>query len=86
MASLKNSKTGKTIELKEGDSIQHACEIVGVDFNCKNGVCSTCMVDVVKGQENLSKMTDQEKLIPMDKNQRLACQCRIEKGEVEIIP
>ncbi len=84
MAILKNSRKGKTIEVKDGENIRDAAEILGVEFNCRNGVCATCMVDIIKGEENLSGLTKAEKTLARDMKHRLACQCRIKSGEVEI--
>lgn len=86
MAKLKNAKTGKTIEIKDGENIRNAAEILGVEFNCRNGICGTCMIDIEKGEENLSPLTRQEKDLARDNKHRLACQCNIVSGEVEIIP
>ncbi len=84
VAILKNSKTGKAKEISDGENIRHAAEILGVEFNCKNGICGTCMIDIVKGEENLSQLTQPEKELKRDRKHRLACQCRIKSGEVEI--
>ena len=84
MAKLKNSKTGKEREVPDGENIRDAAELLGVEFNCKNGVCGTCMIDIVKGEENLSPLTKEENDLKRDKGHRLACQCRILHGEVEI--
>jgi 2Fe-2S ferredoxin len=85
MATLKNSKTGKAKEVKDGENIRNVAEILGVEFNCKNGVCGTCMIDIVKGEENLSPLTKEENDLKRDKKHRLACQCKIISGEVEIV-
>lgn len=84
MAKLRNFKTGKIKEVPEGENIRNAAEILGVEFNCKNGICGTCMIDIVHGEENLSPLTQPEKSLGRDKKHRLACQCRIKLGEVEI--
>lgn len=50
-----------------------------------NGTCSTCMVQVVAGSENLSPMTQAEKdmMLPEDGSIRLSCQARA-KGDVTV--
>ncbi|QSE97798.1 2Fe-2S iron-sulfur cluster-binding protein [Fulvivirga lutea] len=53
------------------------------------GRCTTCKFKVVKGGENLSSITDAEqKFANMNrlnlKSERLCCQVRLEKDEVEI--
>ena len=84
MAEIINSKTNEKKELKNGENIRNACEELGVPFQCTDGICGTCMIDIVSGENNLSNLTEQEKDLERDKKHRLACQCRIEKGKVEI--
>jgi len=84
MVKIINSKTKEKIEIKEGEGIRKACEKLGVPFQCENGICGTCMIDIVKGEENLSELTEQEEDLARDREHRLACQCRIKKGNVEI--
>jgi ferredoxin len=85
MAKITNTR-GKSVELEDGESIRDACERLGVKFSCQNGLCGTCMTDVVEGKENLSEMTEQEKMFHLDEDLRLACQCKIKSGEVVIDP
>jgi len=74
----------REIKVNDGDSIISACEELGVPFGCYEGVCRSCKIKVIKGMENLSGLSDIEKESGLDKNERLACQCRIKKGVVEI--
>ena len=74
----------KKIEVKDGDSIIKACEELGVPFGCYEGVCRSCSIGIIKGRENLSELTDNEINQGMDKGNRLACQCKIKKGIIEI--
>ncbi|MCS7047932.1 MAG: (2Fe-2S)-binding protein [Verrucomicrobiae bacterium] len=49
-------------------------------FNCHgNGLCGTCLVEVVEGAENLSPKTKREllKLNGQPPNRRLSCQCQV---------
>jgi len=78
------SKRGRAVSLEDGAEIRDACENLGVKFSCRNGLCGTCMIDVLEGEENLSPLTEAEKLLKRDKKNRLACQCRIEKGDIKI--
>ncbi|WP_201457125.1 2Fe-2S iron-sulfur cluster-binding protein [Chlamydia sp. 17-3921] len=74
-------------DLKDGEDISESCESVGIPFACTEGVCGTCVVEVLEGQENLSEFTDAEKDFlgdPNDHNERLACQCRIRSGCVKL--
>ena len=84
MGKIINSKTKEETEVKEGEPIKEACEKVGVPFSCNNGICGTCMVDIVEGEDNLSELTEQEKDLERDKKHRLACQCKMKQGEVKI--
>ena len=84
MAKIINSKTGEEKEIPDGEKIQEVCEELGVPFSCTNGICGTCMVDIVKGEENLSELTEEEEDLGRDKKHRLACQCKIKSGEVTI--
>lgn len=84
MSKITNLKTGKSVEIKDGDKIRDAVEKLGVPFGCEEGICGTCMIDVVEGENNLSELTEQERDLMRDKNHRLACQCKIRKGDVKI--
>ena len=84
MGKIINAKTGKTEEVKNGDNIRNACEKLRVPFGCKEGICGTCMIDILEGEDNLSELTEPEKNLMRDKKHRLACQCKIKKGEVKI--
>jgi len=51
-----------------------------------NGVCTTCMVKVKSGAENLSEMTEREEMMGLDPDQpeiRLGCQC-IANGDCDV--
>ena len=82
MAILKTDK--KEIKVKDNSSLIGPCRKLGVLFGCENGVCGSCMIKVEEGMENLSKMTEQEENMMMEKGFRLACQCIIKKGTIKI--
>tara|TARA_Y100000034_G_scaffold116139_1_gene154095 strand:- start:108 stop:368 length:261 start_codon:yes stop_codon:yes gene_type:complete len=82
MAKIKTDD--KEIEVKDGDSIKDVCEELGVIVACGNGSCGICKVEVEEGMENLNKLTNEEKEFGLEKNERLACQCKIKSGEVKI--
>jgi len=84
MPKIINSKNQESKEIKEGSEIRHACEELGVPFQCEDGICGTCMIDIKSGKDNLSELTEQEEDLARDKEHRLACQCKIKKGNVEI--
>lgn len=69
-------------EVSDGDSIQNACEEIGVLFGCQNGFCRTCEITVLEGYENLTKLTENEEFIGLIKPRRLACQCKLLQGTV----
>lgn len=69
-------------EVKDGENITEAVEDMGIPIGCSNGTCQVCVCNVEKGAENLSEKTEQENDADLEDNQRLACQCRIKKGEV----
>lgn len=84
MAKIILKRTNEEKEVLENHSIQKACEDLGITFQCKDGICGTCMIDIVKGERNLSELTENEKDLGRDKKHRLACQCKVKKGNVEI--
>ena len=80
---------GKTVEVPAGTPLTQAAEDNGasIPFSCKAGVCVSCLVNVVKGMENLTPPTENEKAtlegFGAKPNQRLACQVTI-NGDVEV--
>ena len=84
MAKIIFSDNGRKINVKDRESIKDACEKLGVPFSCAEGICGTCMIDIVDGQENLSELTQEEKDMGMNGTRRLACQCKINGGIVKI--
>jgi ferredoxin len=86
MAKLKFDHSGEEIELEDGSPIAEACEEAGVPFACTEGVCGTCVIEIKMGKENLTSPTQEEEdfLGQGTCNERLACQCRIKRGQVNI--
>jgi ferredoxin len=80
----KLKRQGKEIELKEGENIAQAAEELGIAFSCYDGLCGMCVSIIKSGKENLPPLTEQEQDLGMSSNRRLACQCKILKGEVEL--
>jgi len=75
----------EVVELKDGSSIKEACEEAGVPFACAEGVCGVCLVEVREGRENLSEMTQEElDFLGETDGERLACQCKILRGDVKV--
>ncbi len=77
-------KDGKTQAIDDGAAIQAVAQELGVDFGCQNGVCGACEINVVSGEDNLSAVTDAEEDYGCSGSSRLACQCKIKAGTVEI--
>ena len=77
-------KGEKEIEINDGSLIVNACEDLDIPFSCYLGTCGTCKIKIVKGAENLSELSEEEQIMGMDKDNRLACQCEIKKGDVKI--
>ncbi|MFA5953271.1 MAG: 2Fe-2S iron-sulfur cluster-binding protein [Candidatus Pacearchaeota archaeon] len=82
MPSLK--RQNKIIKLKKNSLIDKASEELGIPFSCHQGTCGICVINLKKGEKNLSPLTKNEKIMGMNKNIRLACQCKIKNGDVEI--
>lgn len=86
MAKLIFDHSNEEKELEDGSPIAEVCEEGGVPFACTEGVCGTCVVEVLDGMENLSPFTQEEQdfLGEQDK-ERLACQCKIKGGCVRLM-
>lgn len=85
MPKLIFENTGEESELAPGESLHAVCEEAGVPFACTEGVCGTCVIEVVEGAENLSEQTQEEKdFLGEQDRERLACQCKILGGCVKI--
>ncbi|MBP6218494.1 MAG: (2Fe-2S)-binding protein [Oligoflexales bacterium] len=78
-----------TLDVPEGKALIDVCEDVDTSilFGCRDGACGACMIRVLKGSENLSKMQESERdfleTMAAEKNERLACQCKVH-GDAEI--
>lgn len=86
MPKLIFDNTEEEVELDSGASIAETCEDAGVPFACTEGVCGTCVIEVVEGKENLSEPTQEEYDFLGDDvgDERLACQCCIKNGSVKV--
>jgi len=84
MAKIIFSDNGKSINVKDKTPIKEVCKEFGIPFSCEDGICGTCMIDIIEGEDNLSELTQEEKDMGMNKTKRLACQCKIKKGIVKI--
>lgn len=86
MAKLIFEHNGEEQELDDGNPIAECCEEAGVPFACTEGVCGTCVIEVVEGMDNLSPPTQEEKDFLGEDTccERLACQCKILRNKVRI--
>ena len=82
MAILRSSHN--QIELPSNSRIKEYAEELGVPFGCTQGLCGTCQIEIIEGQENLAPLTLEEQDMQRDQNNRLACQCIIKNGSVTI--
>ncbi|MFH0875690.1 MAG: 2Fe-2S iron-sulfur cluster-binding protein [archaeon] len=76
---------GKAEDILLGSAISDAAEKLGVKYGCRVGVCGLCKIEIISGMENLSEKTQEENDYELINQERLACQCTLEKeGDVEI--
>jgi ferredoxin len=86
MGKLIFEHTQEEREIGDGQPLAEACEEAGVPFACTEGVCGTCVIEVVEGMENLSPFTQEEMdFLGEQDRERLACQCRIKGGCVKLL-
>ena len=88
MAKLHFQNTGDEVEIEDGAPIAAVCEEAGVPFACTEGVCGTCIVEIVEGRENLCEPTQAEIDFLGEQGiyrERMCCQCRIKTGVVKIL-
>lgn len=72
-------------EVEDGSALHEICEEAGVPFACTEGVCGTCVIEIVEGMENLSPFTEEEKdFLGEQEKERLACQCKLKGGCVKL--
>ena len=85
MGKLVFDHSGEEAEVADGEAIAPVCEEAGVPFACTEGVCGTCVIEVVQGMENLSPFTQEEKDFLGEQGiERLACQCKMKHGLVRL--
>ncbi len=74
----------KEVLVPDREPIKEYARELGVPFGCEHGVCGTCQIDILSGAENLNALNEPEEDMGRDREHRLACQCKILKGNVEI--
>ena len=59
------SDVNVTVNVPVGTRIIEISEAVGsyIAYNCREGDCGVCVFEVIKGQENLSELTKEEKAV-----------------------
>jgi len=84
MAKLVFEHDEEEVNLEDGSRIAEVCEEAGVPFACEEGVCGTCVIEVVEGGENLSEPTQEEEDFLGEGccEERLAWQWRSKQGTV----
>lgn len=88
MPQITNLSTGQSAQCAAGSAFRDVAQEqdLGIPFGCENGFCSTCLIQIRKGAENLGEKTEQE-LFTLEArdataDMRLACQCQV-NGDVE---
>lgn len=88
MAKVYVVNDGKTIEVPDGSLLVELDGKSSIPFACREGVCGSCLVEVVEGMENLEPPSEQEKTalesFATSPNQRLLCLTKIKSGEVKV--
>jgi len=85
MAKLIFENNNEEVDIPDGKAIKDECEQAGIPFACSEGVCGSCIIEIVEGMNNLSDPTQAEKdFLGEIQNERLACQCKIKSGSVKI--
>ena len=88
-AKIEFPTTGQACEVDCDDTLVDATFRfdLPVRYRCERAVCTTCLVEVLDGKENLSEMEDREKqtlaAIKAKPNWRLSCQVSV-LGDVKL--
>ena len=89
MARVEFKPNGVTHDAEDGTSLIDLCDEVpdvSLSFGCTEGTCGICELTVIKGMENLSRVTEEEKdyLLEEDieEGMRLGCQLTVRKGDI----
>ncbi|MEZ4743301.1 MAG: 2Fe-2S iron-sulfur cluster-binding protein [Bdellovibrionota bacterium] len=78
-----------TIDVPDNYALIDMCDDydTSILFGCRDGACGACMIKVLEGADNLSKMGEDEKdfleTMAAEPNERLACQCKV-SGDVVV--
>ena len=90
MPTITNASIGATAQCAAGANFREVAQAQNLDvaFGCESGICSTCLIQIKSGAENIAAKTEQEEFTleargveASDMNTRLGCQCQI-NGDV----
>jgi len=89
MAKVRIRNEGVEFEVPDGEwLLEYAKRQSNMLFGCEKGECGTCICAISKGKENAEPKTQREELtlakMGAYPTQRLACQIKVRKGEIEI--
>ncbi len=67
------SDVNVTVNVPVGTRIIEISEAVGsyIAYNCREGDCGVCLFEVIKGQENMSEITEEEKGVLLERYQEI---------------
>jgi len=91
---IKNTSTGASATCAAGSLFREVAQAQDLDvaFGCESGICSTCLIHIGSGVENIAAKTEQEEftldargVAPEDMTVRLGCQCTV-NGNIEFEP
>ncbi|QSJ16131.1 (2Fe-2S)-binding protein [Nostoc sp. UHCC 0702] len=75
----------KTIQVEANQRLTKVCDEHpgSILFGCRNIACGTCLIEVVRGMENLAPVMEEEQILldflaPANPNVRLGCQCVVQ--------
>jgi ferredoxin len=89
MAKVRIRNENIEFEVPDGEwLLEYAKRESSMLFGCGKGECGTCICSISKGKENAEPKTQREELtlakMGAYPSQRLACQIKLKKGEIEI--
>lgn len=67
------SDVNVTVNVPVGTRIIEISEAVGsyIAYNCREGDCGICLFEVIKGQENMSEISSEEKAVLLERYQEI---------------
>ena len=83
---------GVTVTVPAGTRLIEVSEKAGagITYSCREGECGTCIMKIVSGMENLAQRSVLEDKVLQEnlagRNDRLACQAQVLRGEIVVRP